>query len=164
MAARYGRLFSAPQLQMALQSGGDVRIKKVPGRCSLCRVVDVVLLSTLSDDERDEWAGYAYEHILKAQWYGLVGDDTHLFERGQWPLGKYYRCKGLPEVVLRNTVSEIGDMAIEGIITVWPGADVQQREVRMACVFLHARIDCCCCTGGRAWHAGCVCHLQPRET
>ena len=47
MAARHGRLFSAPQLQMALQTGGDVRIKKVPGLCSLCRVVDVLPLAEL---------------------------------------------------------------------------------------------------------------------
>ena len=131
MAARYGRLFSAPQLQMALQTGGDVRIKKVPGLCSLCRVVDVLPLAELDAGTKAEWAGYAYEHILKVQWYGLVGDDTDLFLQGQWSVGQYHRCKGLPEVVLRACFSEIGDIAIEGIIHVWPGADVQNREVRV---------------------------------
>ena len=95
MALAYGRVFSAPALALVLQSGGIVRIRKVPGLCHICsKILDVIHLHELDDDERQEWNGYAHECVLRVQWFAVVGDDTKLFAKGSWDVGLYHRSKG----------------------------------------------------------------------
>ena len=136
-----GRVFHAPLLRRTLMTGETIRIVKVTGRCFICRVMAVHHLSELADDDRAEWAGFAAECVLQVRWFAVVGDDTALFRTPQWNKGKFHRSIGLKEVVLRDSSSDslIGDLAVEGFVTVWPGEDVQSREVRVP-LHLHAHI------------------------
>ena len=74
----------------------------------------------------------ASEYVMEAQWFSIVGSSR--FPSTNWNRGKFHRCKDLPELVLRDAAhnSLVGDLTINRIVTVWPGEDVQNREVRRA--------------------------------
>ena len=136
-----GRLFHAPRLRRALQTGEVVRIHRERGRNFVCKIIDVLPLAELDDEQRSAWLREktASQCVVMVQWFGIVGDETKLYPTPRWSAGEYHRCKGLPEVVLRDERSLIGDLMIEGVVTVWPGHDVQSRAVDvrgMADVFI----------------------------
>ena len=122
-----GRLFHAPRLRRALQTGEVVRIHRERGRNFVCKIIDVLPLAELDDEQRSAWLREktASQCVVMVQWFGIVGDETKLYPTPRWSAGEYHRCKGLPEVVLRDERSLIGDLMIEGVVTVWPGHDVQ---------------------------------------
>ena len=70
-----GRLFHAPRLRRALQTGEVVRIHRERGRNFVCKIIDVLPLAELDDEQRSAWLREktASQCVVMVQWFGIVG-------------------------------------------------------------------------------------------
>ena len=81
-----GRLFHAPRLRRALQTGEVVRIHRERGRNFVCKIIDVLPLAELDEEQRSAWLREktASQCVVMVQWFELVGDETKLYPRESW--------------------------------------------------------------------------------